>query len=437
MKKVLLIGQLTDMSGYGHAARRYYENLIEIEKEGLIELKVLNFSYENLNTLSDSQIEEIKKRSITKKINYKRGFKPDDSDEKLLQQYIDKKDYEVVFCMLNEMLTFGVLNQKCTALANAITDNGHRQIPAFNLYQICANAKNVNCCLVWESSTIPDLWVRAMSDENINLKSIISPSDWFLTEHRKQISKQFTVIPYFYKEHLEIDESYKNKILEATKDKFIFTSVFQWSDRKGPDILIKAFATEFYNEPDVCLILKTYANRAFKDGDETQSIAKEIKNITRGVCNLFDGPVNPKFKTIIINDILNKKQLNSLYQSSDVFVLPTRGEGFCIPALESISSETPVIMPDKGGHMVYIDPDDPFLIESREEPYEGQGSPSHLWCGIKSNWVESSMSSLKQKIRLAYENKKRCVDIGKKQKQYMTSILSKDECTQKFKDLLI
>ena len=39
MKKLLLIGQMTDISGYGNAVRCYLDNLIELESEGLIEQK--------------------------------------------------------------------------------------------------------------------------------------------------------------------------------------------------------------------------------------------------------------------------------------------------------------------------------------------------------------------------------------------------------------
>ena len=48
MKNVLLIGQLTDISGYGSAARSYFKSLLKLEEQGLINLKIVNFSCESV-----------------------------------------------------------------------------------------------------------------------------------------------------------------------------------------------------------------------------------------------------------------------------------------------------------------------------------------------------------------------------------------------------
>ena len=52
-KKILLIGQLTDISGYGNAVRCYLDNLIQLEKEELIELHTLNYSFEENISLEE------------------------------------------------------------------------------------------------------------------------------------------------------------------------------------------------------------------------------------------------------------------------------------------------------------------------------------------------------------------------------------------------
>ena len=62
MKKILLIGQLTDLSGYATAARCYLDNLIALEDEGLIELKVLNFSFEKDVFISEEYKQKINQR---------------------------------------------------------------------------------------------------------------------------------------------------------------------------------------------------------------------------------------------------------------------------------------------------------------------------------------------------------------------------------------
>jgi glycosyltransferase involved in cell wall biosynthesis len=193
---------------------------------------------------------------------------------------------------------------------------------------------------------------------------------------------------------------------------------------------MKAFALEFATNDDVCLVLKTYMNKAIKGApkNELDNFRKMIEKINSG---LFHGTKKfiPKFKTVIINDILSKKQLNSIYKVSDAFVLPTRGEGFCLPVAEAISYNVPAIVPDIGGHLGYMDSShetNPFLIESRTEPCENMKNP--LWSSINTEWVEPSVSSTRKKIRLAYENRDLCKKVGIEQNKTMRDYLSKERC---------
>ena len=76
-----------------------------------------------------------------------------------------------------------------------------------------------------------------------------------------------------------------------------------------------------------------------------------------------------------------------------------------------------------------------FLIESRFEPCEGFRSP--LWSSITSNWVEPSLNSTRNKIRLAYENRGLCADIAEVQYKTMSSFLSAERCIQLFKENIL
>ena len=63
------------------------------------------------------------------------------------------------------------------------------------------------------------------------------------------------------------------------------------------------------------------------------------------------------------------EDLPALYQMAEIFIYPSRFEGFGIPILEALNSGTPVItskgscFPEAGGpHSLYIDPDQPQEI---------------------------------------------------------------------------
>lgn len=435
MKNILLIGQLTDMSGYGNAVRCYLENLIDLETQGLINLKVLNYSFEEKISCSDEELKEIQKRSLTKNLSYPRGVCKDEEEFKRIQKFIDKKDYEVIACLIPGTSSFGEDNGSSKFVFSAPNRPDHSG-PMFNLRQICKNSLGVYQCIAWESEQIPPQWTAALKDPESNIKKLICACPWNEAVFSK-LGIEAMTIPYSVKFEDQYDEEYYNKIKAATDGKFVFSSIFQWSERKGVDVLIKAFSLEFAANPNVCLILKTYLNKALKGApkNEIEMFKDMINNINSGLLH-YGQKFIPKFKTIIVNDILTKKQINSIYKASDAFILPTRGEGFCLPVAESISYKVPAIVPSIGGHTGYMDTSEanPFLIESRLEPCEGLKHP--LWSSVSSEWVEPSLKSTREKIKLAYDNRENCKIQGQAQYDKMKSYLSKERCNSLFKECL-
>ena len=434
MKKILLIGQLTDLSGYGSAARCYMNNLIELEKEGLISLSVLNHSFEGKVSISDEERREIEKRSLTKDIEYISGYIKDPKDIKSVQEYIANKDYDVVFCHTSDLLTFGKLNGSCIFQLPHIS-NPKLIFDRLNMYQICSYAEAVHQCIVWETEDVPKSWQRSILDKEINVKNLLCACDW----NNKTFSRlgiKTVTIPYSIDFELGHDEEYYQKIIKQTKDCFVFSSVFQWGPRKGGDILLKAFLTEFATDEKACLILKTYLSKAML-GAEQNEVEYLKKSIDQIKGNLFHYGHNfvPKCKIVIINDLLGKKQLNSIYKASDAFVLPSRGEGFCLPAVEALNYQKPVIMPDKGGHMGFISKESPYLIDSKMEYCES--TRDKFWSSIESIWVEPSAKSLREKMRLAFLDKQNTKQIGIEQEQYMRNFLNKDKCVNLFKENIL
>src|SRR5207245_2589543 len=62
-------------------------------------------------------------------------------------------------------------------------------------------------------------------------------------------------------------------------------------------------------------------------------------------------------RILYIHDDLPDDEMAALYRACDVMVLPYRGEGFCMPALEAMASGLPVIVPAGGPTDEFV-PDD-------------------------------------------------------------------------------
>jgi len=371
MKNIVFVGQITDISGYGNAARSYLKSLIYLHKQKQIDLRLINNSYENVQVSLDSDIEEL----IVKQQGY----------ASLLEE-----EYELIFFLTNNSMLMGQ-NSKEVLLGNL----NKRKI--INLNLLCQRATKIYPCVVWETDKVPEAFSNAYNRFSDKIECLLCACSWNEEVFSKQTGFNATTIPYSIQKSEEHDFRFFDKIENIKQDKFTFVSLSQWSYRKGFDKLIKAFLLEFRNDP-VNLILKTYLNRAINNKDETkivsQMIEKEKSKLSFNA-NAYEGNCS----IIVVNSILNSNQINSLYMASDCMVSCTRGEGFGLPLAEFLSLKKPVIVPNKGGHLDFCSKDN-FFIDSTFEPFENCSSPLY---SSDMNLVEVSLSSAMKKMREVYE----------------------------------
>ena len=89
-----------------------------------------------------------------------------------------------------------------------------------------------------------------------------------------------------------------------------------------------------------------------------------------------------------MNEDIEQEALIDLYRQADAVVLPTRGEGFNLPAAEAIAAGIPLIVTAYGGHRDFCRPDDARFIDFRFEQSRSHVASPH------SCWVEPSIDEL-------------------------------------------
>lgn len=62
------------------------------------------------------------------------------------------------------------------------------------------------------------------------------------------------------------------------------------------------------------------------------------------------------------SEVLTREQMRQLYAQADVFVLPTRGEGYCLPVAEAMAMMLPVIVTNHSGMTAYATDNNAYLI---------------------------------------------------------------------------
>lgn len=146
--------------------------------------------------------------------------------------------------------------------------------------------------------------------------------------------------------------------LEFTKNlkPFIFLSVFGWSLRKGYDVLLKAYLSEFTSDDPVTLLI---ASRYFGSTDESkkQVIRNDVARISSTVAN----PKKPQ--VVLFGDVLSDVMMPRLYAAAKCYVLISRGEGYGLPMAEAGACNLPVICTRYSGQTDFLDDNNSYLVD--------------------------------------------------------------------------
>ena len=187
---------------------------------------------------------------------------------------------------------------------------------------------------------------------------------------------------------LGVDVNYFHPFIKSRRfnDKFVFMSVFEWGERKAPEILMQAYNQEFSSRDDVVLLLKVI------NTDPAVNIERQVEAMR---LRSDRAPV-----VMILNQNIPSYQMGSLYCSSDCFVLPTRGEGWGMPTLEAMACGLPTISTFWSAQTEFFSEEVGYPIEARRL------IPAVAKCPYYEGfeWADPDVDQLASLMRHVYEN---------------------------------
>tara|TARA_Y100000389_G_scaffold116917_1_gene114124 strand:- start:4985 stop:6079 length:1095 start_codon:yes stop_codon:yes gene_type:complete len=175
------------------------------------------------------------------------------------------------------------------------------------------------------ANLMDEIWVPTQSCKNACIQSEIT-QPVKIAPHSLDISKYNSV------KYLNQGSKIDNLI-----NTFNFVFVGEFVERKNIQALVKAFHMEFEPDEPVNLYIKTsqqsldYVQNYFKQIKQGLKLRKEYK------------------EEVVICGQLGKEDYMSTISQCHSFVMPSRGEGFCIPALEAMAMGIPVIYTEGTG----------------------------------------------------------------------------------------
>jgi len=261
---------------------------------------------------------------------------------------------------------------------------------------------------------------------------------WLPSQWNVDIFKKAGIKIPIYKMPLGVDvDKYKPGLnpLEMSENlggDFVFLSLFGWSYRKGYDVLLKAFLSEFTRDDDVTLLI---SSRYFGSTEEVKK--KKIRSDVEAIKASIDNPKMPR--VVLFGDVMPDAMLPRLYNSADCFVLISRGEGWGLPGCEAGACEIPVISSNYSGHTEFLNDSNSYLVDV--DKYVVSDSRlswiSHFYEGQKfPMFGDAAVEQTRHHMRYVYENKKEAQKKANKLRKDLVKNYTWNKCVDRVESRL-
>lgn len=196
-----------------------------------------------------------------------------------------------------------------------------------------------------------------------------------------------------YPQAIETERAWPKPYVIDGFDGFLFYSIFEWTDRKNPEALVRAYYEEFTKRDHVGLLLKTYfRNFTFTNKKTIRSKLAELK--------AQYGEETPPVYAYL--DLMDRQQIMRLHKTGSCYVSPHRGEGWGIPIAEAMLAGNPVITTGYGGVSEYLTDKTAYKLDYKLIPLKGMNHSGLLYDNDQ-NWADVSIQDIRRAMREAYE----------------------------------
>lgn len=268
-------------------------------------------------------------------------------------------------------------------------------------------AGKVNIAIVaWETDRIPEYWAKKLNQ----FDSVITFCDTSVQAFKNSgVTVPVVKIPHTFdipSYTLDgVDKIDSPSAPEFFKDKFIFYNISQLSTKKGIDLLLRAYLTEFHGKDKdrVMLVLKTYIDMSNR-GSERERIKAFVASVKNGLRLPSDGypPI------MVISNTLSDEQIKKIHRTGDAYVCSSRAEGWCIPAFEALAYGKKLVTTTWGGMGEFALTDgrrNLFEVEYSLEPLVGQQHGDPELYTARDKIAEPSVRSMMFEMRRAMDTK--------------------------------
>lgn len=377
MKNVLWLGAVCDPSGYGQASRGYLGSLDELPD---VRLRVLPKYFWKGPMPELGRFHEVLNRIS------KTEFQPDEP----------------------------------FTLVQHLTPENWRIVKGKHVFHVGMTT--------FETDSIPASWQQPMR----SVDELWTFSDW----SRQVMQREGIKRPIHVVEHGVDTDLFKPgleplpELVNLAKEKFLFGSNFDWTERKNPIALLTAYFDAFKGNKDVGLVLKAYFQYPYDQS--RQHMLSQIR-LVRDMLKLSEDETPAVY---LISGIMSDEQIARFYNSINAYVLPSRGEGWGLTYSEAMSCGLPTIAVNWSGHTQFMNEDNSVLIgdfELTTITAEDAGAQT-IYVGHK--WASVNYEALADAMTRVANNKALRERVGSLARQTMTERFTWKHAAAKVRALL-
>jgi glycosyltransferase involved in cell wall biosynthesis len=271
------------------------------------------------------------------------------------------------------------------------------------------------CC---DTSDLPPNQI----DKLRNADAMIAPNKANLEIYRKHFTRVYLAQPAVDEHFFVPRKDYRVEGSEV----FTFFFVGSYSFRKGVDVLVDCFLSEF-SPSQACLHLHL-------PGEQTNRAANDI-NARMNVLGRLG-------RFTLSSDNLSEAWMARSYNRADCFITCTRGEGWGLPLIEALLCGLPVVSPFTTGMADFLNDDIAFPIKTSfrkaadlTDPFGANFKTTYGFGAV--GFEEPDPDSVRQQMRRAYESRDTLPAMGLRGRAHILSAFNENRFAEQIAEALI
>jgi glycosyltransferase involved in cell wall biosynthesis len=268
---------------------------------------------------------------------------------------------------------------------------GRRLDPDFHLFhgippqwaKLAFRQRNAIGMTVWETDTMPTQWRNILS----HVVDVWLPSEFNVDTFRRSLATSIFRLPHpAVHKHLNGEVHDVDAAINAWTGDFVFYSVFEWQDRKGPAEVLRAYCRAFPADEGTLLVLKTNPGAAGAANAALEGVRRET---------------GARSRVSLIVQHWTQGQVEALHARGDCYVSLHRGEGWGYPLFDAITHGKPAIATGFSGPLDYLSSSAARLVRFTLAPVRQR----YVYYAPQMHWAEPDVDDASRLMREVFADR--------------------------------